>query len=168
MIASDSHYAVTWSSWRYRQLWVANAPGMPGTFFPTPRVSYPDMHYGKCVTNVPWCMLRSLSSGFLWSRWRGKRSRHSGACVARNFTYQVRGPCPGVDLNIIEGCTYGQHARVHASIMVTLNANTILVSFVKLNGVFVLHFLFVGNFQRINYGDASLLQNGKPMIKYFG
>ena len=58
-------------------MWVAHAPGMPGTFPQPPRVSYPDMHYGTCVTHVPWCMPGSLTSGFLWSRWWGKRSRHS-------------------------------------------------------------------------------------------
>ena len=37
----------------------------------------PDMHHSTCVTHVPWCMPGSLTSGLLWSRWRGKRSRHS-------------------------------------------------------------------------------------------
>ena len=50
---------------------------MPGTFSPPPRVSDCDMHHGTCVTHVPWCMLGSLTSGFLWSRWRERRSRHS-------------------------------------------------------------------------------------------
>ena len=45
---------------------------MPGTFSPQPRVSDPDMHHGTCVTHVPWCMPGSLTSSFLWSRWRGK------------------------------------------------------------------------------------------------
>ena len=62
---------------RYVRLWVAHAPGMPGTFSRPPRVSDPDMHHGTCVTHVPWCMPGSLTSGFLWIRWRGKRSRHS-------------------------------------------------------------------------------------------
>ena len=44
---------------------------------PPPRVSDPDMHHGTCVTHVPWCMPGSLLSNFRWSRWRGKRSRHS-------------------------------------------------------------------------------------------
>ena len=57
---------------RYVKLRVAHAPG---TFSP-PRVSDPDMHHGTCVTHVPWCMPGSLTRGFLWSRWRGKRSRH--------------------------------------------------------------------------------------------
>ena len=45
---------------------------MLGTFPPPPRVSDPDMHHGTCLTHVPWCMPGSLTSGFLWSRWRGK------------------------------------------------------------------------------------------------
>ena len=50
---------------------------MPGTFSPPSRVSDTDMHHGTCVTHVPWCMSGSLTNGFLWGRWRGKRSRHS-------------------------------------------------------------------------------------------
>ena len=46
-------------------------------FPPPPRFSDPDMHHGTCVTHVPWCMPGSLTSGFLWKQWRGKRSRHS-------------------------------------------------------------------------------------------
>ena len=41
------------------------------------RVGDPDIHHGTCVTHVPWCMPGSLASDFLWSRWRGKLSRHS-------------------------------------------------------------------------------------------
>ena len=43
----------------------------------TPRVNDPYMHHGgTCVTHVSWCMPGSLTSGFLWSRWRRKRSRY--------------------------------------------------------------------------------------------
>ena len=56
---------------RYVKLRVAHAPGMPGTLFPPP------MHHGTCVTHVPRCMSGLLTSGFLWSWWRGKRSKHS-------------------------------------------------------------------------------------------
>ena len=52
---------------------VAHAPEMPGTFSPPPRVSDLDMHHGTCVTHVPWCIPGSLTSGFLWNLWRGKR-----------------------------------------------------------------------------------------------
>ena len=42
-----------------------------------PQVSDPDMHHGTCVTHVPWCMPGLLTSGFLWSWWRGKHSWYS-------------------------------------------------------------------------------------------
>ena len=72
-LASMLHGPLT----RYVNLWVAHAPGMPGTLSPPPRVSDPDMHHGACVTHVPWCMPGSLTRGFLWCQWQGKRSRHS-------------------------------------------------------------------------------------------
>ena len=75
---------------RYVKLRVAHAPGMPGTF--SPRVSDPDMHDGTYVTHVPSCMLESLTSGFLWSWWRGKRSRHSWRM--RNPQFYVSGKRP--------------------------------------------------------------------------
>ena len=65
---------------------------MPGTFSPPPLVSDPDMHHGTCVTHVPWCMSGSLTCGFLWSRWRGKRSRHSRRM--RNTHFYVSGKRP--------------------------------------------------------------------------
>ena len=74
---------------RYVRLWVAHAPGMPETFSRPPQVSDPDTYHGTCVTHVPWCMPGSLSSGFLWSRWRQKRSRHS-RCM-RNPSFYVSG-----------------------------------------------------------------------------
>ena len=74
---------------RYVRLRVTHAPGMPGTFSPPLRVSDPDMHHGTCVTHVPWYMPRSLTNGFLWSRWRGKRSRHSRRM--RNPRFYVSG-----------------------------------------------------------------------------
>ena len=62
-----------------------------GNVFP-PRVSVPDMHHGTCVMHVPWCMPGSLTSGYLWSRWRGKRSRHSQSM--RNLQFYVSGKRP--------------------------------------------------------------------------
>ena len=77
---------------RYVKLRVAHAPGMPGTFSPAPQVSDPDMHHGTCVTHVPWWMPGSLTSGFLWMRWRGKRPRHSRRM--RNPQFYVSGKRP--------------------------------------------------------------------------
>ena len=61
-----------WASCEIRKIAGCACAGMPGTFSPLPRVSDPDMHHGTCVTHVPWCMPGSLTSGFLWSRPRGK------------------------------------------------------------------------------------------------
>ena len=49
---------------------------MPGMFSPPLWYSNPNMHHGTCITHVPWCMPGSLTGGFLWSRWREKRSQH--------------------------------------------------------------------------------------------
>ena len=59
---------------RYATLRVARAPAM---FSPPPQVSDHYMHHGTCVTHVPWCIPESLTSSFLWGRWRGKRFRNS-------------------------------------------------------------------------------------------
>ena len=74
------------------KLRVAHASGMPGTFSPTRYVSDPGMHYGTCLTHVPWCMLELPTSGFLWSWWRRKRSRHSWRM--RNPQVNVSGERP--------------------------------------------------------------------------
>ena len=71
---------------------VAHAPGMPGTFPPPLGVSDPGMHHDTCVTHVPWCMPVSLTSGFLWSRWRGKRSRHSRCMCSPQFCLSGKRP----------------------------------------------------------------------------
>ena len=65
---------------RYATLRVTHAPAM--TFSPPPLVSDPDIHHGTCVTHVPWCIPGSLTSYFLWSRRRGKRSRRMYKCDA--------------------------------------------------------------------------------------
>ena len=79
---------------RYVILRVAHAPGMPGTFSPPPQVSDPGMHHGTCVTHVPWYMPGSLTSGFLWSRWWGKRSRHFRRMRKQQFYVSGKRPMP--------------------------------------------------------------------------
>ena len=76
-----------WASCQIRKI-----TGMPGRFSPSPRVSDPDMHHGTCVTHVPWSMPWSLTSGFLWSRWWGKRFRHSRRM--HNTQFYVSGKRP--------------------------------------------------------------------------
>ena len=77
---------------KYVKLQVVHAPGMLGTFSPPPRLRDPDLNHGKCVRHVPWCMPGPLSSGFLWSRWRGKRSRHLQRMHNLQFYVSVRRP----------------------------------------------------------------------------
>ena len=79
---------------RYVKLWVAHTPGIPERF-PRHRglailtygtcVTYGTSHNGTCVTQVLWCMPGSLTNGFLWSRWRGKRFRHSRRMRSTHF-----------------------------------------------------------------------------------
>ena len=68
--------------------------GNAGNIFRPLRVSDPGMHHGTCAMHVSWCMPGSLTSGFLWSRWRGKRYRHSRRM--RNPQFYVSGTRPMV------------------------------------------------------------------------
>ena len=72
---------------RYNKLRVAHAPGMTGT-----RFCDLDTHHGTRVMRVPWCMSGSLTSGFLWGRWRRKRSRYSRRM--RNLPFYLSGKRP--------------------------------------------------------------------------
>ena len=57
------------------------------------------MHHCTYIMRVPWCMPGSLTSGFLWSWWRGKRSRHSRRM--RNPQFCVSGKRPIAVLAVI-------------------------------------------------------------------
>ena len=59
------------------------------------RISDPDIHHRTCVTHVPWCMPGSLTSGFLWNRWRGRRSRHSRRMRNPQFCVSAKRPMWG-------------------------------------------------------------------------
>ena len=82
---------------RYEKLRVAQASEMPGTFSPPVQVSDPNMHPCTCVTHVPWCMSGSLTSSFIWSRWRGKHSqrmRNPQFCVSGKRPIEQHGGAP--------------------------------------------------------------------------
>ena len=98
---------------RYVKVRAAHAPGIPGTFSPPPLVSDPDMHHGTCVTHVPWCMPGSLTSSFLWSRWRGKRSRHSRRMRNRQFDVSGKRPMQQAIIWTNGGLVYW---RIYASL----------------------------------------------------
>ena len=97
LMGKDCHLVTHGPLTRYLKLRVAHAPGMPGTFSPPPRVTDTDMHHGTCLTHVSWCIPGSLSSGFLRSRWRGKRSRHSRRMRNQQFYVSCKRPI-GVSL----------------------------------------------------------------------
>ena len=94
---------------RYVKLRVEHALGMPGTFSPPPPVSDSDMHQGTCVTHMPWCMLGSLTSSFLWSLWWGKYSQHSQSMCNPQFYVSGKRPmdcCSGAWITKTNLCWY--------------------------------------------------------------
>ena len=80
------------TSCQMRKIACRACAGNAGNVFPTTAVSDLDMHHGTCVTHVLWCMPVSLTSGLLWSRWRGKRYRYSRRM--RNAQFYVSGKRP--------------------------------------------------------------------------
>ena len=60
--SNDNVKILPWASCQIRKIAGCACAGNAGNVFPA---------------TVPWCRPGSLTSGFLWSRWRGKRSRHS-------------------------------------------------------------------------------------------
>ena len=81
-----------WASCQICKIAGGACAGNAGNVSPLPRVNDSVMHHGACVTHVPWCMPGSLTSGFFWSRWRGKRSRHSRRM--HNAQFYVSGKRP--------------------------------------------------------------------------
>ena len=86
------HLLLSWASYQIRKIAGCACAGNAGNIFPTHRVSDPHRHHGTCVTHVPWCIPGSLTSGFLWSRCRGKRSWQSRRM--RNPQFYVSGKRP--------------------------------------------------------------------------
>ena len=87
-----------WASCQIRKIAGCAYAGNAGNVFPPLRVSDPDMHHGTCVTHVPWCMPGSLTSGFLWSRWREKHFRR----IRRNPQFYVSGKRPISSVNTVK------------------------------------------------------------------
>ena len=81
-----------WAPCQIRKIAGCACAGNAGNVFPPPRVSNPGMHHGTCVTHVPWCKSRSITSGFLWIHRREKSSRHSRHM--RNPQFYVSGKRP--------------------------------------------------------------------------
>ena len=106
----------SWASYQIRKI---AGCGNAGNVFTIPGGCDPDMHHGTCVTHVPWCMPGSLTSGFLWSRWRGNVPGIPSACATRNFTYLARGPrCIAHQLLSSLGFTICYHWHIHIPVAI--------------------------------------------------
>ena len=75
--AYNERYFMTWSSYQIRKIAGYACAWNAGNVSSATVGSHPDMHRGTCVMHVPWCMPRSLTSGFFWRRSRGKCPRYS-------------------------------------------------------------------------------------------
>ena len=76
-----------WASYQIREIVAALAPGMAEHFHRHRGLAIP-----TGITARALCLSGSLTSGFFWSRWRGKHSRHSRRMRNPQFyvTYLVR------------------------------------------------------------------------------
>ena len=81
-----------WASYQIRTITGCACAGNAGNVFPLPRVNDPDVHHGTCMAHVPWPMPGWLTGGFLWSWWRGKRSRHSRCMRSAQFYVSSKRP----------------------------------------------------------------------------
>ena len=94
MMSSESIGPTPWASCQIGKIVGCACAGNARDVFPANAVSR-FRHASRHVTHVPWCMPGSLTSGFLWSWWRRKRSRHSRRM--RNPQFYVSGKRPVVE-----------------------------------------------------------------------
>ena len=102
---TDNHpptNVTAWASCQIRKIAGCACAGNAGNVLPQPGVSDPDMHHGKCATHVSWCMPGPLTSSYLWSWWRGKRSRHS-RCMRNPQFYVSRKRPIEAPLDLLKG-----------------------------------------------------------------
>ena len=86
---------------RYVKLWVAHAPGMPGTFLPPPTskeiASQRPRHASRRVRHARAVMHVGIAN----PRWRGKRSRHSRCMRNPKFYVSVKRPIATFSFNVL-------------------------------------------------------------------
>ena len=74
------------------------------------------MHSGTCVSHVPWCMPGSLTRGLLWSRWQGKRPRHSRLVRIPQFCVSFERPLCCLIVRCVVWIRFGRFGRFHMNI----------------------------------------------------
>ena len=122
---------------------------------------------GTCVTHLPWCVPESLINGVLWTRWRGKRSRHSRRL--RNPQFCVSGKRPIAKTTHVDNTHEHAHAHAHAHIFAMgssfLGMLLITWSLVQVMAEqaakfhHALHFFMISSIKKFNYFCAVGLQN---------
>ena len=130
----------TWASYQIRKIVGCAYAGNAGNVSPPPKVSDPDMHHGTCVTHVPWCMTRSLTSGFLWSWWRRKCFRHSRRMC--NPQFYVSGKKPWSHYELITVPSKTDHICYGPLNMICCNRNDCWLDDWSLEDVVVICRLF--------------------------
>ena len=105
---------ITWAPCQIRKIVDCACTGNAGNVSPPPRVSNPDMHHDTSVTHVPWCTPGSLTKSSIWSRWRGKRSRHSQRMHIPHFCVSGKRPMVSIFYRIywIPRCPYSWHIAI--------------------------------------------------------
>ena len=83
--------------------------GNAGNVFPVtagPRSRYASQHVRDTRAVMHAGIVVHVGIGFLWNRWRGKRSGIPGACATLNFTHLVRSP-----LELLSCCAVSKSNR---------------------------------------------------------
>ena len=83
-----------WASYQIRKIADCECAANVGNVF--------HVHHGTCMTHVLGCLPGSLTGGFFWSQWRGKRSRHSRRM--RNLQILVSGKRPIQNVHLLPSC----------------------------------------------------------------
>ena len=132
-------------------------PRLCGLAIPTP-----DMHHGTCVTRVPRCMPGSLTSGFLWSPWRGKHSRHSRSM--RNPQFYVSGKKP---MPVTTECTSVDQTDSATAIQYCVaEPSSRMISYMLIVNGSKMRLLIVASKQQLPRVNIAYIQVGEDQISY--
>ena len=119
---------LTWTSCQIRKIVGCACAGTAGKFSLPLQVCDPNMLHNTCVMHVPWCMPGSLTSGFLWSWWRRKLSRHF-LCM-RNWQFYVSDKRPMLYMGSLF-CFYHLHAVLELTLPYKQTGNAVIWIFTQ-------------------------------------
>ena len=133
--------------------------------FPPPRVNDPDMHHGKCVTHVPWCMSGLLTSGFLWSRW------WSALSIVWPFWTLKRSACHSQMETLDVDYLFQRHVYIAMWFTIVYKGNHYFVSSLPIITMIHIHYIMRVYYEKIlfgprmyRWGDSSMRLNKGPCL----